>query len=194
VESTVLDVTGERPVLLRPGGVALEILEAIIGPVIVPPSVTPASGVPVGPGAEAVPGADASLRRSPGTRYRHYAPRARVVLIESPSARVSADLGAAVRRLWDEGLRVGVMITAEAARAVPPDAIVRIMGSRSDPATIAANLFAQLRELDDAGLDAIVVEGIPERGVGRAVMDRLRRAAQHSNNEANQPTPQHQPR
>jgi L-threonylcarbamoyladenylate synthase len=51
------------------------------------------------------------------------------------------------------------------------------MGPRAEPAAIAANLFAQMRDLDDAGLDAIVVEGIEERGMGRAVMDRLRRAA-----------------
>jgi len=51
------------------------------------------------------------------------------------------------------------------------------MGPRADPAAVAARLFALLRELDDAGLDAIVVEGVPEQGLGRAVMDRLRRAA-----------------
>jgi len=110
-------------------------------------------------------------------RYRHYAPRARIVLVEAPPSQVAADLAAAVHRLWDRGLRVGAMVTAETAPAVPPGAVVRVMGARDDPQTIAANLFAQIRELDDAGLDAIVVEGIPEEGVGRAVMDRLRRAA-----------------
>lgn len=160
VESTVLDVTGPAPVLLRPGGVSLEMLEALVGRVQI------ASGE-VGA---------AALARSPGTRYRHYAPRARVVLVEADGAGRDA-LVAAVRRLWDEGLRVGVMVTAEAADAVPSGAVVRVMGPRGDPGTIAANLFALLRDLDDAGLDAIVVEAIPERGVGRAVMDRLRRAA-----------------
>ncbi len=189
VESTVVDVTGETPILLRPGGVALETLEAILGAVMVP-----VPGAYVGPGAQAAPGAAASFRRSPGTRYRHYAPRARVVLIESPPSQITADLAGTVHRLWDEGLRVGVMVTAEAARAMPADAVVRVMGSRSDPAAIAANLFAQLRELDDAGLDAIVVEGIAERGVGRAVMDRLRRAAEHPNDETHQAAPKHQPR
>jgi len=183
VESTVLDVTGPTPVLLRPGGVSLEALEAIVGRVIVPPT-----------GAHPIPGAAALLLRSPGTRYRHYAPRARVILVEAPPEQVAADLSAAVHRLWDEGLRVGAMVTAEAARDVPPDAVVRVMGSRSDPATVAAHLFAQLRELDDAGLDAIVVEGIAEGGVGRAVMDRLRRAAQHPRDEPDQGPPKDQPR
>lgn len=160
VESTVLDLTGRTPVVLRPGGVTVETLQGILGSVAVAP-----------------PGARTLLARSPGTRYRHYAPRARVVLVEAEPARVRAELEAALRRLWDQGLRVGVMVTADAAGSLPAGAVVRIMGARGDPEAIAANLFAQLRELDDADLDAIVVEGIPEHGVGRAVMDRLRRAA-----------------
>jgi L-threonylcarbamoyladenylate synthase len=160
VESTVLDLTGGTPVLLRPGGVALETLESLLGYVAVAP-----------------PGVGSLLARSPGTRYRHYAPHAKVVLVEAPVDRISVELAAAVQQLWDRGLRVGVMVTAEAAANVPPGAVVRVMGPRSEPAAIATNLFAQLRELADAGLDAIVVEGIEERGLGRAVMDRLRRAA-----------------
>lgn len=160
VESTVLDLTGRTPVVLRPGGVTVETLQSILGSVAVAP-----------------PGARALLARSPGTRYRHYAPRARVVVVEAQPARAGPEMAAAIRRLWDQGLRVGVMVTADAAQDVPPAAVVRVMGARSDPQAIAANLFAQLRELDAAGLDAIVVEGIPEQGVGRAVMDRLRRAA-----------------
>lgn len=162
VESTVVDVTGATPVLLRPGGAPVEALEAVVGPV-----------------ADAGPGREAAdfLRRSPGTRYRHYAPRARVVLVEAPPERASDAMASAVQRLWEAGLRVGVMATTESAAAVPPGAVVRTMGPRADPAAVASCLFAHLRELDDAGLDAIVVEGIPERGVGRAVMDRLRRAA-----------------
>ncbi len=159
VESTVVDLTGKTPMLLRPGGIPLEALESMLGRVAVAPA-----------GSQA-------LRRSPGTRYRHYAPRAQVVLIEAQPDRIAVELAAAVFRLWDRGLRVGAMVAAETASGVPAGAAVRVMGSRNDPQAIAANLFAQLRELDAAGLDAIVVEGIEERGVGRAVMDRLRRAA-----------------
>jgi L-threonylcarbamoyladenylate synthase len=160
VESTVLDVTGQGPVLLRPGGVTLETLREIIGAIAV-----------------AAPDAAARIARSPGTRYRHYAPRARVVLVEASEDRAGPAIVAAVRQAWDQGARVGVMVTAEAASEVPVGAVVRVMGRRADPETIAARLFALLRELDDAGLDVIVVEGIAEHGVGRAVMDRLRRAA-----------------
>lgn len=160
VESTVLDLTGPTPVVLRPGGVTVEALRDILGPVAVAP-----------------PDAGALLARSPGTRHRHYAPRARVVVVEATPKRAGEEIAAAVRRLWNQGLRVGVMVTLEAAQDVPSGAAVRVMGTRGDPGGIAANLFAQLRDLDEAGLDAIVVEGISEEGLGHAVMDRLRRAA-----------------
>jgi L-threonylcarbamoyladenylate synthase len=159
VESTVLDLTTSPPSVLRPGGVAVETLRDLIGPVALPPA-----GAPV-------------LARAPGTRYRHYAPRARVVLVEAPPDRVGEAVAGTVRALWDRGLRVGVMVTEDHAAAVPSGAVVRVMGPRTDPAVVATRLFAQLRELDEAGLDAIVVEAIDERGLGRAVMDRLRRAA-----------------
>jgi L-threonylcarbamoyladenylate synthase len=178
VESTVLDLTRRVPTVLRPGGVPLETLQDILGKVsVIDPRRTGA----------------AVLRRSPGTRYRHYAPRADMYLVEGSGDRVGADVAAVVRSLWSQGLRVGVMVTVETAPAVPPGAVVRVMGRRDDPATIAARLFAQLRELDDAGLDAIVVEGIAERGLGRAVMDRLRRAAGLTNRETHQRATRHKP-
>ena len=179
VESTVLDLTRRVPTVLRPGGVPLETLEEILGRVSV--------ADPRRTGA-------AALRRSPGTRYRHYAPRAGMQLVEGERGRAAADVAAAVRALWAQGLRVGVMVTAETAPTVPPGAVVRVMGRSDDPATIAARLFAQLRELDDAGLDAIVVEGIPERGLGRAVMDRLRRATGLLDREAYERATRHKPR
>lgn len=159
VESTVLDLTGPVPVVLRPGGVTVEALRDLIGPV-----------------RFAAAQDEDLLRRSPGVRYRHYAPRTRVVLVETRPDGSAGTVIAVVRRLWDEGLRVGIMATAETAAAVPPGSVIRVMGPRGDPETVAARLYAQLRELDEAALDAIVVEGIPEHGVGRAVMDRLRRA------------------
>jgi L-threonylcarbamoyladenylate synthase len=158
VESTVLDLTTDPPTLLRPGGATLESLKATLGEVAV------AAGSPQ------------VAARSPGTRYRHYAPRTRLMLVEARSGDAAA-VASVVRRCWERGLRVGAMVTVETAASVPSGAVVRIMGRRDHPVEIAAGLFAHLRELDDAGLDVIVVEGISEAGVGRAVMDRLRRAA-----------------
>jgi L-threonylcarbamoyladenylate synthase len=153
VESTVLDVTCAPPVLLRPGGISREAIEAVMGPLRTT--------------------ADASLRqRSPGMRYRHYSPRAHVHILEAPQAEaLQAALAAALQR----GARVGCLLHRLELREVPPGVPVsRVGGGVED---YARALFAALRGLDAHGLDVILVEGVSEEGLGLAVMDRLRRAA-----------------
>jgi len=148
VESTVLDVTGEEPVILRPGGVTREELEEALG-----------RPVRLGRGQE--------LARSPGTRHRHYAPKAQVVVVDRE------EMAATVRRLAREGRRVGVIATGPLD--VPAGTPLRLMsrGLRQ----YARDLFHALRELDALGCEVIVAEAVPERGLGLAIMDRLRRAA-----------------
>jgi L-threonylcarbamoyladenylate synthase len=153
VESTVLDVTCVPPVVLRPGGVTQEALVAVIGHV---------QGV-AGPAQE---------RRSPGTRYRHYSPRARVLLLQEVQADI---LHSAVAQALDRRGRVGCLLHRLDARGIPPGVkVTRLVGSVAD---YAQGLFSALRALDGLGLDVIIVEGVREEGLGVAVMDRLRRAA-----------------
>lgn len=153
VESTVLDVTCTPPVLLRPGGIPREEIEAVIGLVRTT--------------------ADASLRqRSPGMRYRHYSPKALVLVLHPvvPET-LHAELAAALQR----GRRVGCLLHRLELTAVPPSVTVtRVCGCVAD---YARQLFAALRALDALGVDVILVEGVAEEGLGAAVMDRLRRAA-----------------
>jgi L-threonylcarbamoyladenylate synthase len=151
IESTVLDVTGDVPVILRPGFVTREMLEAVIGPVREAHS-------------------EHELKRSPGTRYRHYSPRARVVLIEQATAdslkQVCEDLliAGAVGLIHHTPLRFGdVNLSA-----------IQFADSAED---YARRIYGALRELDEKKPLTIVVEGIKETGEGAAVMDRLRRAA-----------------
>jgi L-threonylcarbamoyladenylate synthase len=153
VESTVLDVTSTPAVLLRPGGIPREAIEVVIGPVQTT--------------------ADASLRRrSPGTRYRHYSPTAQVLLLEAPRAETFQVALAAARQ---GGKHVGCLLHQLQLREVPPGVIVtRVTGGVED---YARALFSALRALDAYGVDIILVEGVPEEGLGVAVMDRLRRAA-----------------
>lgn len=140
LESTVVDATGRTAVVLRPGAVSLEAIEA------------------VAPGASLLPplGADAPAR-SPGLRHRHYAPTARVRLVERLT---EADPGAAA---------IGL--------AAPPAGygLVEVV---PDVETYARRLFAFFREADAAGLRRIDAQTVPEAGLGRALMDRLRRAAE----------------
>ena len=153
LESTVLDVTCTPPVILRPGGIAREDIEAVVGHL---PEVASA----------------AQRRRSPGTHYRHYSPHARVWLVED--AQVEA-LQAAVAKALQHSERVGCLLHRLEYDALPPLVeVIRLSGSVAD---YAQGLFSALRALDRLGLDVIVVEGVQERGLGVAVMDRLRRAA-----------------
>ena len=153
VESTVLDVTCSPPILLRPGGIPQETIEAIIGPL--------------------QKTADISLhRRSPGTRYRHYSPRARVVLLEEASTEtLQREVTAALRQHH----RVGCLLHRLELAEVPPGVILERSGG--GVVDYARTLFAGLRKLDALGVEVIIVEGVAEKGLGVAVMDRLRRAA-----------------
>jgi L-threonylcarbamoyladenylate synthase len=153
VESTVLDVTCTPPALLRPGGIPREAIESLIGPLR----------------RTEVPGAQ---RRSPGTRYRHYSPRAAVQLVDPDQPeKLSKMVAVAMRR----GQRVGCLVhRLEFGDAGPELRVIRLPGG---VLAYASGLFAGLRSLDAFGADIIFVETVPEEGLGVAVMDRLRRAA-----------------
>ncbi|MEK6406648.1 MAG: L-threonylcarbamoyladenylate synthase [Acidobacteriota bacterium] len=151
IESTVLDMTSDPPMILRPGWVTREMLMVVIGPVEQATSVE-------------------ELRRSPGTRHRHYSPRAQVILVEHGSA----DL---IEVVCKEHLKEGsVGLVGHSAVAIddPNLSKIRLENSAKD---YAHSIYAALRELDDKNTRVVVVEGISEAGEGAAVMDRLRRAA-----------------
>lgn len=173
VESTVLDLTCDPPALLRPGGVTLEMLAEIIGPVTIAPGATadPREGV-------------VSRPRSPGMKYRHYAPAAPLTLVEGESDAVAAQVRRLLAAELAAGRRAAALASDELAaelrrqfaeRTARP--IVTALGPRDDAAQMAANLYARLRELDEAGAEVIVAEGFSDRGMGLALMNRLRRAA-----------------
>ena len=150
LESTVLDMTTEPPTLLRPGGVTLEQLEAHLGRVRV------------------ASGDDEAAGRSPGLRFRHYAPRARVILID-------AGAGEEAVLSWLDGGKSVALMVQRSVRLDRPGLRVRSMPV--DLEAYARELFEALRDLDATGVDAIFVEAIAEEGLGRAIMDRLRRAS-----------------
>jgi L-threonylcarbamoyladenylate synthase len=147
VESTVCALTEPQAVILRPGGVAIEDIEAIIGSV-----------------ALASPGqADA---RSPGTLRSHYAPHVRLCLLAP---------GESIPR-GGENERVGLLLLQPHPDVIGY-AVTEVLSQDGNLTEAAANLFAALRRLDAARLDRVIVEPVPEHGLGRAIMDRLRRAA-----------------
>lgn len=164
LESTVLDLTEERPVILRPGSVTVEQLHPYVG------------SVDVADGSAAEAKDHDEPVRSPGLKYRHYAPQTPCVLYEGPSAAVASAVAARIRYEHEQGVKVGVLATAETAPLYDAD-VLSIVGARSSPLHIAQNLYRGLRELDEAGVDLIIMEGIEPEGIGVAIMNRMRRAA-----------------
>ncbi|MEU4953194.1 L-threonylcarbamoyladenylate synthase [Streptomyces lavendulae] len=149
VESTIVDATGDTPAILRPGGVTREDLEAVLGrPLAVPAT---------------------STVRVPGQHPSHYAPRARVVLVEPGQAVAEAELA------QEQGHRAGVLVPPGfAGAAVKAHAVVEVPPST---AAYARGLYGFLRELDEQGCDLIVASLPTEEGLGLAIVNRLRRAA-----------------
>lgn len=174
LESTVLDITAPVPLILRPGGITQEALSAALQmPVDIDPR---AFGQHDDLG-------DGEPVRSPGMKYRHYAPSTPLLLCEHDGEPHLAHIHIkqAAQSLLDAnpGSRIGLLLTDETAEMLgDTDAFtIARMGPRRHPERIAARLFENLRALDDAGLDWVVVEGIQPEGLGLAVMNRLRRAA-----------------
>jgi L-threonylcarbamoyladenylate synthase len=161
IESTVLDMTGPVPRILRPGAVTPEMLRPFVGSLEVSP---PVHAGPVS---------------SPGLLPRHYAPRTPMTLYEG-------DRDAALQRLLDDGRRaveegksVGVLVTREDVERFGEFAMrVSEVGSERDLSGVAARLYSALRELDAAGVDVILARDVGgDEGLAAAIRDRLRRAA-----------------
>ncbi|MBR4458141.1 MAG: threonylcarbamoyl-AMP synthase [Clostridia bacterium] len=163
LESTVLDLSGDVPCILRPGGVTKGMLEELLGPVEVAPSVLK-------------PLAEGEVARSPGMRYRHYAPKGSITLVSG----AEEDVLRAMRRLWQNASRGGqracVLCFREHTDALR-DCRPHDLGSMRDPSETAERLFDTLRRLDAEGMDIIYSEVLPAEGIGLAVMNRLGRAA-----------------
>jgi L-threonylcarbamoyladenylate synthase len=151
IESTVIDMTSDPPVILRPGWVTREMLARAIGRVEMASS-------------------DEALRRSPGTRHRHYSPRARVLLIERGSRQQIERLCLTLL----ETERVGLISHTPVEIADPNFFAIHLAASAAD---YAHSIYAALRAMDERRAGVVVVEGVSERAEGAAVMDRLRRAA-----------------
>ena len=162
LESTVLDCTAEVPTILRPGGVTQEMLVACLGQV-------QASGEGRMETAE--------VPRAPGMKYRHYAPAAPLRLFSCDAIEGETGLLQQLQAAQSAGKKVGAVVSPETAMLLPNDVEIAIHGSRKTPAAAAAGLYQALRWFDTHPVDVIFAEGVPEQGIGRALMNRLHKAA-----------------
>jgi L-threonylcarbamoyladenylate synthase len=164
VESTVLDITRTPPIVLRPGGTTVEEIESCVGK------------VDLHPAALAEIDLNDLLAKSPGMKYKHYAPKALLVLVEGADlSNVRSKVQEVASQLKKQGKKK-VAIISPSGGTYRAD-IIRSLGDRDDFGEMAKNLFPVLREMDEEEVDAIIVEGIEARGLGLAIMNRLRRAS-----------------
>jgi L-threonylcarbamoyladenylate synthase len=164
VESTVLDMTVDPPQILRPGGTPYEVLRKFLGKVELHPVAVAEKELQI----EKV--------RSPGMKHKHYAPNADVIVVEGEVSAVMEKVKELAKFYKQKGIKVGVLATDETAGYYEAN-VVKSLGSRSDLAVIAKNLFRLLREFDLDVVDVIIAEGVPAEGLGLAVMNRLRKAS-----------------
>jgi len=159
----VLDMTVDPPVVLRPGGTTIETLKKIFN-------------VRLHPFVSSEKVLSLSEVRSPGMRHKHYAPNADVIVVEGAILAVVSKVRELADSYRQKGAKVGILATDETQAAYEND-VVKSLGSRFNMDLVAKNLFSFLRELDGAGVNVIIAEGLSTEGLGLAVMNRLRKAS-----------------
>ncbi len=163
LESSVIDVTGEVATILRPGSVTKEDVEKILGKCEYDPAI-------ISSDEEIVP-------KSPGQKYKHYSPLAKVVLYKGDLSKQIGKIKSDFIKYSDEGLKVAVMATEQTLEEYSGDFLIS-MGDRDDLNSIASKLFNALRLFDEMKVDIILAESVDENGVGKAIMNRLSKASE----------------
>lgn len=163
LESTVIDVTGEKPLLLRPGGITHTQLKRLLGAVDIDAGVTEKLKKNIVP-------------RSPGMKYSHYSPKAEVIVVEGKRKNVIARINRLAQENQKRGLKVGVLAMSDTIALYNADRVLTA-GDENRPETVAANLFYCLRAFDAAGVDIIYAQSVADREIGMAIRNRLHKAA-----------------
>ncbi len=164
VESTIVDLTGDIPCLLRPGYITVEDLEAAVGKIDLDPAIYHQVSANVHP-------------KAPGMKYRHYAPKADMAIVQGYDEAVVSYINRQIALHPDQ--KIGVLATTENASKYQ-GGLVLCVGDQRNMAEVAHNLFGALRRFDDLGVDQIYSESFTTKGEGLAVMNRLMKAAGHT--------------
>lgn len=164
LESTIVDVSEEQPVILRPGVITRAMMESVIGPVEIDRAV-------IAPDSHVKP-------KAPGMKYRHYAPKASLTIVEGETKDVIEAVNRLSAEAAAEGKRVGIMATDETAGCYGMG-LVRSLGARSREEEISMHLFEVLRSFDETDVDCIYSESFGDAAIGQAIMNRLLKAAGH---------------
>ncbi len=164
LESTIVDLTGDIPVLLRPGYITVEQLREVLGNVDVDKTI--------------LDGDCKERPKAPGMKYRHYAPKGELTIVEGQALAVVEKINELTHEAERENKKVCVIATDENADSYEAG-VIKSIGSRNDEDIIAHRLYTILRECDDENIDVIYSESFDSAGIGQAIMNRLLKAAGH---------------
>ena len=164
LESTIVDLTGDIPVLLRPGYITVEQLREVLGNVDVDKTI--------------LDGDCKERPKAPGMKYRHYAPKGELTIVEGQALAVVEKINELTHEAERKNKKVCVIATDENADSYEAG-VIKSIGSRNDEDIIAHRLYTILRECDDENVDVIYSESFDSAGIGQAIMNRLLKAAGH---------------
>ena len=164
LESTIVDLTDEVPVILRPGYVTQEMLSAVLGEVDVDQTILSADS--------------GQAPKAPGMKYRHYAPKGDLTIVEGETEAVIAYINEQAETLESQGEKIGVIGTDTTVTKYQIG-IEKSVGNRDAEETVARELYRVLREFDDEDITVIFSESFERKGIGQAIMNRLLKAAGH---------------
>lgn len=164
LESTIVDLTGEKPEILRPGYITKEMLEKVLGEVETDVTI--------------LSGDTKEAPKAPGMKYRHYAPSGELTIVSGERKQVAEWINRQLEEASKQGKRTGVICTEETESLYKAD-FVKNAGKREDEARIARELYRILREFDDENVEIMYSEAFDTAGMGQAIMNRLLKAAGH---------------
>lgn len=163
VESTIVDCTVNPPVVLRPGGITLEMLHQVCKDIEIDKAIMGKPREDLKP-------------KAPGMKYRHYAPKAKLKIIKGNKEKTIEKINEIVQNYIDNKKKVVILATEELIKFFKDGEIISL-GSEDNLEEVARNLFESLRACDDIGADYILCQAFEEKGVGLAIMNRLNKAA-----------------
>ncbi len=165
LESTIVDLTSEVPMILRPGYITADMLKEVLGEISIDRTIIDSTST--------------QKPKAPGMKYRHYAPKGSLMIVEGPQDKVVSYINEKTKEALLQGKRVGIIGT-DATKALYNEGIIKSVGNREDEKTIAHELFKVLREFDDENVDVMFSESFDDSGIGQAIMNRLLKAAGHN--------------
>lgn len=164
LESTVVDLTGPIPTILRPGGITKKMLEDVLGEVNLDPALSNTD--------------EKIIPKAPGMKYTHYSPNAEVIIYKGDLTKVADAINKQLTCDKENHILSGVLCDDETKTMFDCTSIISL-GSRNNPNDIAAHLFESLRRFDDLGIQKVYALAFSEEGIGSAIMNRLEKSAGH---------------